>query len=87
MISLEQMLEDYRNGERGLPSYEGLCRVVSSLKWVTEEVRNTSLEEAVKVCEGELLYPGDDAGVDGQLNEAIERIRALIVKPGSIMSC
>lgn len=30
MDSLEQMLEDYRNGERGLPSYEELCSLVDA---------------------------------------------------------
>ena len=29
MESLSQMLEDYRNGERGLPSYDELVAIVS----------------------------------------------------------
>lgn len=30
METLAQMLEDYRNGERGLPSYDELCSLAGS---------------------------------------------------------
>lgn len=43
MKTLAQMLEDYRNDERGLPSYEELCGLAS--------VRDSVLEEAAQLCD------------------------------------
>jgi hypothetical protein len=38
MDSLEQMLEDYRNGERGLPSYEELLVFSDQIRSVKDSL-------------------------------------------------
>jgi len=43
--------------------------------------RAAALDDAAKVCESKLQYPGDDAGVDTALHEAISAIRGLAAKP------
>ena len=57
MDTLSQMLEDYRNGERGLPSYEELCSLAVS--------QNNSLESA---C-GALEYCVDSYEMMGRIDE------------------
>ena len=43
METLAQMLEDYRNGERGLPSYEELV-ALSSSPAIADDVPNDPIE-------------------------------------------
>lgn len=38
MISLEQMLEDYRNGKREFPSYEELVKVSAHIKLIEKQL-------------------------------------------------
>lgn len=57
MDTLSQMLEDYRNGERGLPSYDELCNLLASHK--------TSLENT---C-GALEYYADSYEMMGRIGE------------------
>lgn len=44
METLAQMLEDYRNGERGLPNYEELLEIISQISSTEKRMIELSIE-------------------------------------------
>lgn len=61
METLSQMLEDYRNGERGLPSYDELMNIVTKIEYgVINAQRYLMLRDAELY--GGALYVWDQRG-------------------------
>lgn len=77
MDTLGQMLEDYRNGERGLPSYEELCGIVGS----KEALSDRSIGGVAGFRTLLYLYSiafADDSVKDREYSESNSRLSKLI---------
>mgnify|MGYP000861609568 CR=1 FL=1 len=65
MNSLEQMLEDYRNDERGLPTYEELMKISSHVRLVEAQLIALSIDNRrLQVNVGGMTVVGEIVAVD-----------------------